>query len=327
LRNLPGRQTGLREIRFCKQLINLLCYNDTPIQEIKDPVLDIAGVRLIVKREDLNHPTISGNKWWKLKYNLEEARRLDYQTLLTFGGAFSNHLYATAAAARELGFRSIGIVRGEEILPLNPTLTFATQSGMLLHYLSREAYREKNDPALLEEMRKKFGDFYPLPEGGTNDLAVRGCAEFGRSLSAVEFDYLCLPVGTGGTMAGITGGLNDQKEVIGISVLKNGDFLRKEVGTLIENNFKEIYGKWTLLTSYHHGGYARVTKELVGFIKNMKEKHDLPLDPVYTGKLLWAVMEEVKKGMFRRGSTILALHTGGLQGASTLLNQYEETSP
>jgi 1-aminocyclopropane-1-carboxylate deaminase len=317
LRNLPGRQAGLREIRFCKQLINLLCYNDTPIQEIKDSVLDIAGVRLIVKREDLNHPTISGNKWWKLKYNLEEARRLDYQTLLTFGGAFSNHLYATAAAARELGFRSIGIVRGEEILPLNPTLTFATQSGMLLHYLSREAYREKNDPALLEEMRKKFGDFYPLPEGGTNDLAVRGCAEFGRSLSAVEFDYLCLPVGTGGTMAGITGGLNDQKEVIGISVLKNGDFLRKEVGTLIENNFKEIYGKWTLLTSYHHGGYARVTKELVGFIKNMKEKHDLPLDPVYTGKLLWAVMEEVKKGMFRRGSTILALHTGGLQGAST----------
>jgi 1-aminocyclopropane-1-carboxylate deaminase len=304
----------------------LLRYNDTPIHELNDPVLGRAGVRLIVKREDLNHPHISGNKWWKLKYNLEEASRLGHQTLLTFGGAFSNHLYATAAAAKELGFRSIGIVRGEETLPLNPTLTFATQSGMLLHYLSREAYREKSDPAFLEEMRKKFGDVYPLPEGGTNDLAVKGCAEFGRSLSTVGFDYLCLPVGTGGTMAGITGGLNGQKEVLGISVLKNGDFLREEIATLIKNNFKETYGKWTLLTSYHHGGYARVTKELVGFIKNMKEKHDLPLDPVYTGKLLWAVMEEVKKGTFRRGSTILALHTGGLQGASTLLNQYEETS-
>lgn len=277
----------------------------------------MAGVRLIVKREDLNHPTISGNKWWKLKYNLEEASLQGHHTLLTFGGAFSNHLYATAAAAHELGFRSIGIVRGEETLPLNPTLTFVTSKEMLLHYISRDAYRKKNDPAFLEELHKKFGDFYAIPEGGTNDLAVKGCAELGRLLDTIDVDYLCLPVGTGGTITGIIGGLRDQKEIIGVSVLKNGSFLKEEVDTQLQKNFNTAYGKWTLLTSYHHGGYARTSKELLGFIKEMNEKHNLPLDPVYTGKLLWAVMQEVKKGSFRKGSTILALHTGGLQGAST----------
>ena len=298
----------------------MLSYTDTPLQEINDPALDAAGVRLIVKREDLNHPHISGNKWWKLKYNLEEARRQGHQTLLTFGGAFSNHLYATAAGARELGFQSIGIVRGEETLTLNPTLTFARHNGMLLHYSSREAYRKKNDLPFLDELRAKFGDFYLIPEGGTNDLAVRGCAEFGQRLNTIDFDYLCLPVGTGGTMAGIVGGLKDQKEIIGISVLKDGAFLKEEISSLLKKNFKETYGRWTLLTSYHHGGYAKVTKDLLAFIKEMKDKHNLPLDPVYTGKLLWAVMEEVKKGSFKRGSTILALHTGGLQGASATPN-------
>lgn len=294
-----------------------LHYTETPLQEITDPLLTAAGVRLIVKREDLNHPTISGNKWWKLKYNLEEARRQGHQTLLTFGGAFSNHLYATAAAAHELGFRSIGIVRGEETLPLNLTLEFVTGKGMLLHYISRDAYRKKNNPAFLEELHTRFGDFYAIPEGGTNDLAVKGCAELGGLLGDIDFDHLFLPVGTGGTIAGIIGGLSDQKEIRGVSVLKDGSFLKEEVDTLLRKNFNTAYGKLTLLTSYHHGGYARVTEELAGFIAEMKEKHNLPLDPVYTGKLLWAVMQEIKKGSFRKGSTILALHTGGLQGAAT----------
>lgn len=281
----------------------------------------------MVKREDLNHPFISGNKWWKLKYNLEEARRLDKKTLLTFGGAYSNHIYAVAAAAKECKFKSIGIIRGEEVLPLNPTLRFATGHGMQLHYVSREDYRKKNEAGYIQQLHDTFGDFYSIPEGGTNSLAVKGCSEFAQTLLDIDFDYLCLAAGTGGTMAGIIEGFADKREVIGISVLK-GDFLTKEIVELLKNSAlkkksSQVYGKWQVLTSYHHGGYAKVSDALQNFIREMYRQHNLPLDPVYTGKLMWAVLEEVKKGFFKRGSTILALHTGGLQGALSYQNLYE----
>jgi 1-aminocyclopropane-1-carboxylate deaminase len=275
------------------------------------------GVRVFVKREDLNHPQISGNKWWKLKYNAEEALLQKKDTLLTFGGAFSNHIYATSAAAHELGLKSIGVIRGEETFPLNPTLSFAKRMGMRLHYVSRENYKRKHTDAFREDLKKFFGDFYLIPEGGTNELAVKGCAELGNKLlNEIPFDYLCLPVGTGGTMAGIIEGLKGQKEVIGISVLKNGDFLKDEVKNLLDKSNGAAYTNWQLLTSYHHGGYAKHTKELMDFIQQMKKDFGLPLDQVYTGKLFWALNEEIKNGSFKKGSTILALHTGGLQGSS-----------
>jgi 1-aminocyclopropane-1-carboxylate deaminase len=292
-----------------------LNYRSTPIQEIHHAALENAGIRLLVKREDLNHPEISGNKWWKLKYNLEEALKLKKEKILTFGGAYSNHIYATAAAAKENNISSIGLIRGEETLPLNPTLQFAKQKGMSIHYISREAYRLKDTTEFQNELKSQHGDFYLIPEGGTNALAVKGCVEFVEDeLQSIDFDYLILPVGTGGTMAGLICGFGEEKEIIGIPVLKNGEFLKAEIEKLVHNFSHRSYGNWSLHTSYHHGGYAKVTKELLGFVTAMKEKHNLPLDTVYTGKLMWAVMHEAEQGKFRRGTTVLALHTGGLQG-------------
>jgi 1-aminocyclopropane-1-carboxylate deaminase len=292
----------------------LLSYATTPIQEIHLPLLKEAGIQLLVKREDLNHPFVSGNKWWKLKYNLEEAIQKK-KRILTFGGAYSNHLYATAAAASELGIENIGIVRGELTLPLNPTLSFVKEKGMTLEFVSREQYRRKNSSEFIDELKNKFGDFYLIPEGGTNSSAIKGCIEFAQQLKAIEHDYLLLPVGTGGTIAGLIIGFGGESNVIGVSVLK-GDFHHDEISQLLQAEKKsdDMYGNWSVLTSYHHGGYGKVTRELMDFMRMMRQGYNLPLDPVYTGKLLWAVTEEVTKGSFARGTTILALHTGGLQG-------------
>ncbi|MCW5910456.1 MAG: 1-aminocyclopropane-1-carboxylate deaminase/D-cysteine desulfhydrase [Cyclobacteriaceae bacterium] len=292
-----------------------LQYNKTPITEITAPETRQAGINLLIKREDLNHPFVSGNKWWKLKYNLEAAQRQDHKTPLTFGGAYSNHIYATAAAAHELDLKSIGIIRGEETLPLNATLTFAKSKGMRLHYVSREAYRSKTEPSFIESLQNKFGDFYLIPEGGTNPLAVKGVAEFAQSLKAeASFDYLCLPVGTGGTMAGMIVGLDKQQQVIGISALKDGTFLTDEIKSHLKNFSDPVYGNWHIETSYHHGGYAKTNPQLFAFMDEMNASYNLPLDPVYTAKLMWGVLDMIAKGKFRRGSTVLVLHTGGLQG-------------
>lgn len=286
----------------------LLEYTQTPIQEIHDPLFDKAGVRMLVKREDLNHPNVSGNKWWKLKYNLEEAKKLGYKTLLTFGGAYSNHIFSTAAAAHELGFESIGIIRGEEILPLNPTLTFAKRHGMELKYITREAYRQKTNPDFIESLHMEFGDFYLLPEGGTNALAVKGTEELAQTLGD-GFDYLCCAVGTGGTLAGLINGLDASVEILGFPVLKGGSFLQEEVEKLIRIEAK----KWKLMTDYHFGGYGKTKSALLEFIKDRLTKNNLPLESVYTGKLVAGVYDLIEKGYFRREATILVVHSGGLQ--------------
>lgn len=288
----------------------MLRYKPTPVQEIHDEIFHRAGVRLLVKREDVNHPLVSGNKWWKLLYNLAEAQRLGMKTVLTFGGAYSNHIYATAAAARELGLNSIGIIRGEETLPLNSTLQFADDQGMQLQYISREAYRQKNDGAFHEELYQQHGDVYIIPEGGTNALAVKGCVEFAQTLHDIAFDYVCLAAGTGGTMAGLIDGLDSSKRIVGVSVLK-GDFLKAEVAGLVKPGAAD---NWSILTAYHHGGYAKTTPELLAFMQRIEQDHHLPLDQVYTAKMLWAIMHEAARGAFERGTTILAIHTGGLQG-------------
>jgi 1-aminocyclopropane-1-carboxylate deaminase len=294
---------------------HLLAYAPTPVQELFHDDLERAGVRLLVKREDLNHPTVSGNKWWKLKLNLKAAIRASHDTLLTFGGAYSNHIFATAAAANGLGLKSIGIIRGEETFPLNKTLKFAQRQGMQLHYISRERYRKKDEEFFTDELRREFGNFFLIPEGGTNDLAVKGCFEWANEIRNIDCDYVALPVGTGGTIAGLIAGLAGQRQVVGISSLKGGEFLQPEISGLLEKNFGKVYGNWQVLTSYHHGGYAKVSEPLLAFITQMMNQHNLPLDPVYTGKLLWAVMDMVRKGWFDKGATVLALHTGGLQSA------------
>ncbi|WP_347159539.1 1-aminocyclopropane-1-carboxylate deaminase/D-cysteine desulfhydrase [Pontibacter chitinilyticus] len=286
---------------------------EVPLQQLHDPLLQERQLELWIKREDLLHPDIPGNKWRKLKYNLEEAKRQQHNTLLTFGGAYSNHIAATAAAGREFGFQTIGLIRGEEHLPLNPTLAFATACGMQLHYISREQYRLKNECTFLAELREKYGQVYLLPEGGTNLLAVKGCTEIVQDIS-ITYDYICCAAGTGGTVAGIVAGLAGEKQVLVFPALKGGGFLRQEIEVLVQQYSGHTYSNWQLLTDYHFGGYAKVKPELLAFIQAFQKRYHIPLEPIYTGKMLYGLFDLIQQSYFPKGSRIIAVHTGGLQG-------------
>ncbi len=283
------------------------------IQEIKEDWILDKGLQLFIKREDVIHPFVSGNKWRKLKYNLEEARGLGFTKLLTFGGAYSNHIYATAAAAHEEGFEVVGIIRGEELAkkPLNKTLRFAQEQGMHLHFVTRSDYRRKTHEDFLNLLVEKFGEFYMIPEGGTNMLAIKGSAEILDDSTKV-FDYITSSVGTGGTLAGIIAASNAEQQVVGFFALK-GDFLTEEIKELLK-----IYGKpknnWKVNTDYHCGGYAKTPDYLMDFINGFERRHRVLLDPIYTGKMMYGLYDLIDKGAFKSGSKILAIHTGGLQG-------------
>ena len=294
---------------------SLISYTTPPVQELKADFLKEAGVRLLIRREDMNHPLISGNKWWKLKYNLLRARSLGAETLLTVGGAYSNHIYSVAAAAHSLNFKSIGIIRGERTLPLNPTLKFAEDQGMTLQHISRSAYRAKTLAGFMERLRKQFGSFYFIPEGGTNDLAIQGCRELGENLSReIDFDIVCVPVGTGGTLAGLLQALPEGKRAIGFSVLKNGGFLEGEVQ---QWSGSEVRASWRMETRFDFGGYAKATPGLHEFIRAQNETNLLPLDSVYTAKMLYGILELIRTGEISGPTTVLMVHTGGLQGSVT----------
>lgn len=292
-----------------------LPYHRTPVQEVHHPVLSAAGVRLLIKREDMNHPFVTGNKWWKLKYNLQAAVRERQQTILTFGGAYSNHIYATAAAAEECGLGSIGIIRGEETFPLNTTLAFAKQRGMRIKYVGRSVYRDKYREEYIRQLYDEFGPIFLIPEGGSNLLAVKGCAEFAeKELLKINFDHLVVATGTGGTLAGLICGLKGKGNIIGISVIKGEGSLSSEVEKMSHEFIGQSFNNWSIRTEYHHGGYAKITKELRAFIDETEIACKLPLDPVYTAKAFWAVVKLAAEGFFKRGDTVLFLHTGGLQG-------------
>jgi len=291
-----------------------LPYTPTPVQEIHHQILENAGVSLFVKREDLCHPLVSGNKWWKLKYNLAEAQAQNKPAILTFGGAFSNHIYATAAAAKALNLKSIGVIRGEATDPLNPTLRFAVEQGMELHYVSREDYRRKNDPQFLEQLQQRFRNCYIVPEGGSNALAVKGCEEFAKTLPN-DIEVICLASGTGGTAAGIINGLPLGKQVIAFPALKGGSFLQHDIEAWL--NHSTAHASWQIETRFHFGGYAKQTPELIDFIKDFAKNTGIMLDVVYTSKMMFGLFERIKEKSFPKGSRILAIHTGGLQGNPT----------
>jgi len=277
--------------------------------EINLPILKKKQVSLYIKREDMLHPIISGNKFRKLKYNLVEAKAQNFNTLLTFGGAYSNHIAATACAGAESGFKTIGVIRGEELSENfldNPTLKLAHDYGMDFKFVSRETYRTKNDPTFIKRLELEFCSFYLIPEGGTNNLAVKGCEEI-LSTSDAIFDLICCSVGTGGTVAGIINSKDGAQSVMGFSALK-GDFLKEDIR-------KFAFGKnWKVIAEYHFGGYAKITDELVLFINAFKEKTNILLDPIYTGKMIYGILDMVRKDKFKPGTQILAIHTGGLQG-------------
>jgi len=287
--------------------------NSIPLPQITHPDLKRAEVKLFLLREDLHHSTISGNKWRKLKYNLIEAKKLSHHTLLTFGGAYSNHIHATAAAGKEFGFKTIGLIRGEKHERLNPTLRAAQDWGMRLQYVSRNEYKLRELPEFVEGLKSKFGKFYLLPEGGTNYLAVQGCAEMVLGVKE-NFDYWCVSCGTGGTLVGIIQGLQGQAKIIGFSALKNGGFLRGNVSTLLGEFGAENHHNWEINVDNHFGGYAKFTRGLIDFINQFKTRHQIPLDPIYTGKMMCGIFGLARQSYFPKNSRVLAIHTGGIQG-------------
>jgi 1-aminocyclopropane-1-carboxylate deaminase len=295
------------------------------------------GISLEIKREDLLHPFISGNKFRKLKYNLLQAKAENQETVLTFGGAYSNHIAAVAYAGKEKGFKTIGVIRGDELgdrIAGNSTLQFAQECGMQFEFVTREAYRLKTDPDFITDLKNKFGSFYLVPEGGTNEYAVKGCEEILTEEDA-KFDYVCCAVGTGGTISGIINSALLHQKILGFPALK-GDFLKDEIRKFAasethnkkdfssdkiekrvpDNQNLNIFAEenWELITDYHFGGYGKVNEELIQFINQFYKQTQVPLDPIYTGKMVFGVIDLIQKGCFPHNSKILLIHTGGLQG-------------
>ena len=268
-----------------------------------------SNISLFIRREDLIHPFISGNKLRKLKYNLVQAKAENHDTLLTFGGAFSNHIAATAHAGAAYGFKTIGIIRGDELeskIAINPTLKFAQECGMNFKFVTRENYRHKTESEYIENLKREFGNFYHIPEGGTNDFAVKGCEEI-LSNEDSQFDFVCCAVGTGGTISGIINSSLPHQKVLGFPALK-GDFLNDEIRKFATNK------NWKLIDWYDFGGYGKVNTNLITFINQFYLDYGVPLDPVYTGKMAFGIMDLIQKNYFPEHSKILMIHSGGLQG-------------
>ena len=286
----------------------------TTNQEVYLPILEEKKVQLFIKREDCIHPSVSGNKFRKLKYNILEAMRLGKSTLLTFGGAYSNHIAATAFAGNMAGFKTVGVIRGEELgndlnktFSKNATLEQASKNGMNFHFIDRETYRNKTSEGVIKKLLRQFGDFYLIPEGGTNELAIQGCEEILTKIDK-EFNHVCVAVGSGGTISGLINAAFGHQKILGFPALR-GEYLEHEISSFVGQKTN-----WNLIHSYHFGGYAKSNVELIRFINSFFKKTTIPLDPIYTGKMIYGILDLIKNDYFHPGSKIIAIHTGGLQG-------------
>ncbi len=294
--------------------------NASVLRKIKLPGLK-SHPKIFIKRDDEIHPLISGNKWRKLKYNLIEASRLGKNALLTFGGAYSNHIHATAAAGKLFGIKTIGIIRGEEYDPLNPTLSAAKKMGMEPHYLPRKIYRDRNDPDFQNELAEKFGAPYVVPEGGTNKFALKGVAELVDEID-IKYTHVCTAVGSGGTLAGVVSGLKGKAKAVGFPALKHGEYLSEIISALLKESDCGEFNNWELQTDFHQGGFAKVTDELIGFIMEFKRLNSIQLDYIYNGKMFFALRKLIEEKYFSERDVIIALHTGGLQGNKGIERRY-----
>ena len=268
-----------------------------------------SGLQLFLKREDKIHNIISGNKYRKLKFNLINAKELGFKGLLTFGGAYSNHIPAVAYAAKKNGFKSLGFIRGEEIVNKyleNPTLKYSHDLGMKFKFLSRSNYKLKTNENFLRKLKKKFKDYYLIPEGGTNALGVLGCQEILND-NDKEFDYICCSVGTGGTICGLINSSNENQKIIGFSSI-NKNYLLNDITKFVTNE------NWMVLDDFSFGGYGKVNEELIKFMNNFRLKYGILLDPIYTSKLVYGVLNLITNNFFKPNSKILMIHTGGHQG-------------
>ena len=292
-------------------------YSKITVQPLS--LFSFADVKVDMLRLDLLHEEISGNKWFKLKYNLEQARRERKDTILTFGGAWSNHIAATAAACDALGWKSLGIIRGDELRPDSSfTLLQAQRHGMQLHFISRRQYREKENKEFTDFLNKKFGDPYIIPEGGSNDLGIKGCREILSFCEPEKYTHICCAVGTGATLAGIIESSSPLQQILGFTALKNADYLRDMIENQLTDKAKNDF--WKLMTAYHFGGFAQKTEQLMKFMKDFYDTDKIQLDFVYNAKMMFGINDLVGKKFFPSGSRILSIHTGGLQGNKSLAN-------
>lgn len=275
------------------------------------------GIELFIKRDDLIHPVISGNKWRKLKYNLERAKKENYKTLLTFGGAFSNHIHAAAYACNEYGLNSIGIIRGDDPgMKLNSTLSDCKNYGMHLHFISREDYKRKNEIEFINDLTNLFGDFYLIPEGGANYEGIIGCKKILEEENQT-YDFICCTAGTGTTLTGVLLSLRKGEKLLGFPAIKGGEYLNEEIEKNILKYFPGEINKMNslqLIYNYHFGGFAKVNNELKNFVKDFFNQTNIQLDLIYNGKMMFGLFEMIRQGYFKKGTRILAIHCGGTQG-------------
>lgn len=269
----------------------------------------LSSVRLLLKRDDLIGADLAGNKWRKLKYLLDGARQRRATMLLTFGGAYSNHVRALAAAGQHFGFQTIGVIRGDE-RPYNTSLARAVEFGMQLHYMDRATYRRKRDPAVLEDLRGRFGQFYLVPEGGTTPLALNGCAELVAEI-AEPFNLICCPVGTGGTLGGLAAGLHCHQRARGYAVLRGAQGgLEADVNDLHVAGLGRRLDNWDIDHGWHCGGFARRNDVLDEFIEDFRRRHGIDLDAIYVAKMMLGIFSSVVGGDIVEGSTVVAVITG-----------------
>ena len=294
-----------------------------PLQNMTTKVLAAAGVELLVRRDDLLDQQLSGNKFYKLFFNLHEACKKRITTLLSFGGAYSNHLHALAAAGQRYGFKTIGVVRGERPVQLSPTLIDAENWGMQLVFISRQQYGDKNELQMIEALRSQFGEFYSVPEGGSNLAGAQGMKLLGQALEQqVKADYtaVCIPCGTGTSLAGLAAGISQEKQALGFSSLKGDGNLGRNIAYYYRQLFSDSLRidtpeNWRLISGFHAGGYAKRHPDyLFRFWQTFEQETGLSLDPVYTLKMFWAIHCLAQQGYWARGSRVIAIHTGGLQG-------------
>lgn len=304
----------------------LIAHEEILVEPLRHPVFDKAGVEVLVVRLDKIDSIVSGNKWFKLKYNVAEAVAAKAKGLLTFGGPFSNHLHAVAAVGSRLGMATVGILRGELHETPTPTLCDCLAWGMQLCPVSRAEYKLRNDESYRQQLRSDYPGFYLVPEGGSNDLAVRGVQELIVSL-LTRFDgvhAIACPVGSGGTLAGcIEGALTHARvcaaakespicKVLGYSALKGAkEALILGVSQLLSS---QSSAGWDICDDYHFGGFGKCPPRLLEFMRGFEEGAQVPLDPVYTAKMIYGLVDQVQQGKFAVGSRLMVLHTGGLQG-------------
>jgi len=290
----------------------------SPLQTIQHPLFAKHQLEVKIKRDDLIHPIISGNKWRKLKYNLAFAKEQGFKGALSFGGSYSNHIHALAYACYQQQLPCLGVIRGEKEYAANCTLSQAQQWGMALHFVDRKTYRLRHDENYLQELQAQYPEYFIIPEGGSNALALPGVGEVITELNAeTDFDTLMTPVGSGGTLAGLIAADNNQHQLLGVAVLKQDGYLSQEVQHLLGKNAGN-YHNWQILNDFHRGGYARFSEADCGRILAFNRQTDISFEPVYSGKMLLALLDLIEQGYFPAGHKIVLLHTGGLQGLGGL---------